>query len=166
MRLFGRLFGWFRRKDVYDVYHPGERMIFAYFDGTKEVKADPMELYRKLMEEGPELQADLSVATSTIAGMEKGASAAQFEVVEKVRRIFTIKPYKEGGLTEIEAIDLLLMFFAFCGAVRKKSNRSPILPSSSADSKTSSAAAPLTDKPLDSGSTDSAPSTAEPPPSN
>lgn len=145
-----------------DVYRPTERVIYHYWDGGKTVSADPMTLYRKVMEVGPELSIDLTVANSP----SKDSGEAHRKAVEKVRTVFGVKGLEEGGLTEAESLDLLDHFMAFCEALKKNSSRSPTSPAAtSATTASSSAAGSPTPSSSGSGSTANGPSTGPPGPS-
>jgi hypothetical protein len=148
-----------RQQEKLDVYKPTERLLYSYFDGTKMVKADPLVLYKKMMDIGPELSINIKISSSPM----KEAGKAYADMVEQIRGIFGIKILEEGGLTELETAALLDHFLVYCDTVKKNSRFSPI-------SSTSSEAAPVSsvdDQPTpsfsDSGSTASAPITAAPP---
>lgn len=156
------LLSWFRRSGP-DLYRPRERLIYRYFDGRRTVAADPQVLYKRLMAVGPELSIDITVAQSPSQDAAKASDAA----VAKIRGIFGLKPLEEGGLTEIEAGNLLDHFVAYCEAV-KKNSRTPATsaPSSPAPSPPASAAGgPATASSSGSGSTASGASTGPPEPS-
>lgn len=126
--MFQWLRRWFQQDEKYDLYYPKERRIYAYFDGRQMRHADPIVLYRRMADIGPELNVDLNVATSP----SKDAGHAQKELVVKICSIFDVKPFgSEGGLTEVELLDLLNHFMTYVGMVKKNG---PTPPMSSASS--------------------------------
>lgn len=164
--MIGRFFSWLRSllpaRTRGDVYRPRERLIYSYWDGAKVVRADPMVLYQRVMERGPELSIDIKVATSP----SKGAAAAQSGAVDKIRTAFGLKPFDgENGLTELEVFALLDHFLEFAEGLKK--NSSPTVTSAAGTSATtppSSAAAPPTPSTSASGSTAAGPPTGPPTP--
>lgn len=114
--MFRRLYFWLF-KDRYDYYHPGERKLYKYFNGKEMVTEDPMVLYKKIMDVGPELDVDWKLAMS----ISKDARLGHNKLVEKVRKVFAIPPLKEGGLTETETVDLLFHFMIYTGMIKKNS---------------------------------------------
>ncbi len=136
------------------LYHPKKRMIYCYFDGKKDVKADPMVLYRRAMENGPELSIDLKVANIP----NKDSAKAHKGAVEKIRKIFSLVSFEDGGLTELETLDLLDHFFAFCDGVKKNSSASPTSVPSQEGSKPLPAESPSISSSSVSGSTEKEPS--------
>lgn len=147
--------------DPLDVYKPAERRIYQYWDGTRMVKEDPMVLWKRVMDKGPEISIDMKVARS----ISSGAREAHDKLLKNVREVFSLKPFGEGGLSEWDALDLLDHFLTYCGMVKKNSNPSATSSSSSVDSPTSSGEGPPTPPSSDSGSTGSECTSDVPPPS-
>lgn len=148
--------------DPLDIYKPRERRIYYYFDGAKQVAADPMVLYKRLMSKEPDLSFDMKLATSESKDATKGHNNA----VAKLRDVFSVKPLEEGGLTELEAIDLFDHFMEWSGMVKKNSSPSATSPTATLGSTGSSLeGSPPSPNSLGSGSTASEPSTEEPVPS-
>jgi len=124
------------------------------------IKADPLVLYRRIMAVGKELDIDIKIATSPL----KNAPEAHGNVVKKVQDIFQVKGFTEGGLTEIECLDLLDSFLLYTNQVKKNSS---LLPTSSTPSEASPAASSAKESPVTtntsvSGSTAGDSSTAVP----
>ena len=141
----------FRKKDILDLYPVKDRTIFRYWDGAKQRSADPLVLYKRVMEIGPELSIDIKVANS----VSKDAGKAYTSVVNKLRSIFEVTEYKEGegGLTEMEVSVLFDEFMVYCGQIKKKAKSSPTsLKETSAVSNPSPEESPPTSSGLDSGS--------------
>ena len=114
-------------------YSRRERVIYRYWDGTREVSADPIQLQRDLNAfPGLNLEADLAVMNiSPERQMEnpkigKDADASAVKIAAAVRHAFHVEPYqdlgngKSKGLTETEVIELLANFGAFIGDLKKK----------------------------------------------
>ena len=141
-----------------DLFQPEQRLIFSYFDGTTTlVKADPMVLYRKMMEVGPELSVDISVARSA----SKDADVAYDKMLTKIRKVFGTKLFEEGGLTESETVALFDKFNIYCEEIQKKTKN--LVTSQTETPSTSQPfipGGPLTPNGSASGSTANAPSTA------
>ena len=141
------MFAWFwslfaRSRD--DIYHPRERNVFTYFNGTRRVRVDPLVLWNQIMAVGPSLSIDLKVARSA----SKDAAKADTNAVATIRKLFGIAPLvgglelpPEGSLTGQECCELLDAFLVYCERAKKKWNKpatsvaetSPATPSSSAD---------------------------------
>ncbi len=153
-----------------DLYRPSEKKLYGYWDGGKTVWQDPMVLYKKLMEVGPELSIDIKVANSPM----KGNIEASNSLVEKIRKIFNLPLYdvnnpRYSGLTETQLTELLGHFLLYCEDVKKNIAISPTSPptgEASAPPTTSAAMEdPATKSTLASNSTEEKPSTDTPTPS-
>lgn len=160
------MFSWFTSlfrssKDKYDLYHPAERSIYHYWNGKERIDADPMVIYKRLMEISSDLSVDIKVAASTSKDNYKKHDC----MIEGIAKVFQVESLGKGGLTNIETIDLLNHFLNFCDRVKKNSNLFPTSSISSVDFKTSIAEDQPTTNSSDSGSTEKESSTAEPPPS-
>lgn len=130
------MFGWFKKRN--DIYSPKERKIFSYFDGKRTVQADPLALYKRVMDKGPSLSIDIAVSQS----QSKDAAKAQKELVENIRKIFNIEFLTneiecEGTLTDVEVLNLLDMFMDYTADVKKNSKTSLIMPTTTLPSSTS-----------------------------
>ena len=161
--MFGWLTNLFRKNtdddETFGLYHPKETLIYTYWNGQKLIKADPLTLYKKMMEQGPDLQTVIKVASS----IHKDASKAHTEAVSRIRSIFNVKSYEEGGLTEIQTMDLLDNFLTFSGFSKKNSNPSPISSGeTSGPSDPSPVGNPHTPNSGDSGSAAAVPPTDSP----
>jgi hypothetical protein len=114
------MFGWFSRSNDEDVYCPKERLIYKFWNGQKVVKADPLKFYARFLDVRPTLAIDISVSQST----SKDAVKAHKNVVEKICTIFGVNQLQDGGLTEIELIELLDHFLKYCDRLKKNSKAS------------------------------------------
>lgn len=158
-RFFSWLFSLFSSRSQTDIYKPGERLIYRYSNGQKTITADPLTLYKRVMDVGPYLSIDMKVAQS----ISKDAGKAHNEMILRVRGIFNVEPLEKGGLTELETLQLLDHFLEYCERIKKNSRQF-------VTSSTSSAVSPITSEkaslPMsnssDSGSTANAPSTDVP----
>lgn len=149
--------------DPVDLFRPKERDIYHYFDGTAVRDADPLPLYRKMKDVITDLEVEFKVASS---GM-KGADEHYTSAVNRIRGIFDLKPFPEGGLTEMECVALFRHFFNYSGGVKKKLPPSSTpSPGTSDDTPPSTEPVPEPSPPTElssgSGSTASEPTT-EPP---
>lgn len=151
------MFSWFKPKE--DVYRPKERMIFSYFDGDKVVRADPLALYKRVMDMGPSLSIDSAVAIS----QSSNATKAQNELIANIRSIFLLRPLNgidcTGTLTDIETLNLLDEFMHYTETLKKNSRISRTASTVSADSKTIAKEDQATSNISDSGSIDNESST-------
>lgn len=121
-----------------------------------------MALHKRVMDVGPELSIDMKVAHS---GM-RGSKEAHDKMVQKIRGVFSLKRYEDGGLTEGECIELLDHFLYYEDTQKKISNPSPTSPeTTSPSSPSSSGGSPPTSSSTAFGSTGGGSSTSTPPPS-
>lgn len=136
MALFDWLGKWFnkRAEDSVEIYKPKERRLYSYWNGTKQVEADPMVIYKKMMAVAPELHIDIKVAESK----SKDAGKAHNSMINHIRNIFSLKPFEDGGLTEIESILLFDHFTTYCGFVKKNTNPSVTSSNNSEESNSTS----------------------------
>lgn len=171
-RLKEWLLSWLPRRPAheeerFDLYKPHERLIYSYWDGSKTVHADPMILWRKVMAIGPELSVDIKVANSPM----KDAANAHQKMLQKIRDLFGVKPFEEGGLTETESIALFDHFMVYCNVQKKTGREPPTSPGETSPSTPSppppsgggsSSASPPTGSSSGSGSTGTESSTSGP----
>ena len=161
--MFHWLLSKFRSNERYDTYHPGERLIYRYWDGGKFITADPLVVYKRMMTKGPELSVDIKVARSA----SKDAAKANDRMIEKIREIFAVKPLDQGGLAEVETVELMDHFLVYCQQVKKNSRPSATSSTPTVDSTFSSNGSPTTSNSSASGSivgeSDSAVPTPSPP---
>lgn len=142
------------------VYRPEERLIYKYWNGDREVAADPLVLHRRLMEKSVDIEINIKVFRSA----SKDAPAAYEALIRDVRWAFDVKPLDADGkgLTEMECVALLDHFMSLMGEEKKTSQRSSTSPSPSETPPPSSAGAPTTEPLSECGSTAAASSSAAP----
>lgn len=160
-RLWAWLRGWFVQTTGFDIYRPADRLLYHYWDGQRVVDADPLTLYKRLMEKGPELSIDIKLALSMHPDAVKGHDAA----VNKIHHVFRVKPVDEGGLTELESCALFDHFLLYCEELKKNSSLSPTSwppPGRAASRPGSGVNGRPTQPSSDSGSTGGGPSTGPP----
>jgi len=109
-------------------YSDGQRKIYTYWNGSRWVHADPLPLYKRVMEKGPILSADIKAANSGT----QFAKPAHDKLVENIRSIFNITPLKngvecDGTLTDAQVATLLDSFLEWCEGVKKNSSPPAIL---------------------------------------
>jgi len=159
MSLFRKFLSLFRRGESPALYSPSQRAIYTYFDGVSLVRADPLVLYKRMMDVGLELSVDMKVSVSA----SKDAKRHHDEMIRKLRNIFNVPPLDaKGGLTEGEVVQLLDHFLLYCEGVKKNSPTSATTPTVTAASTSTSGGSPPTPNISDSGSTASEFSTGTP----
>ena len=91
-----------------------QRDIFAFWDGKRDRKADPLAAYRALKAD-PDFNIDVDTELVASAGdLESSAKMAN-----AVRRSFGVPRFEDGGLTESECNTL---FWAFMLYLNEKKN--------------------------------------------
>lgn len=123
------MFGWVNalfghktnQEDVPVGWSPRERVVYQFFDGDKLVKVDPIVVFKRISAVAPELSTSITVALSP----SKDATSAHDDALIHIRKIFDIKPYAEGGLTDTEAFTLLDDFTAWCNRLKKNIKNGP-----------------------------------------
>lgn len=92
------------------------RNIFPYWDGVRDRRADPLEVWRGLNTDAefslikhPEL-----IDAGDLDAMRIGADA--------IRRCLDIPSFARGGLTEEECLDLMIAFFDYTAVLKKNIN--------------------------------------------
>lgn len=144
-RFFSWLASFFRASQPrLDLWVPRERLIFAYFDGGKIVSDDPLEIWRRLAEVGPELAQDIEVGRCQKV---EWALPAQDEIAAKLRNIFGVKTVKEGGLGRVELAELFDRFMLYTSELKKNSSLTATLPTATSASTLNS---PATNRPIPS----------------
>lgn len=146
---------WFGTSDT-SIYDGADKGIFVFFDGKETVHADPLVLYRRIMDVAPGLDADIKGGRSAL----KSAPACHLSAVDTIRDIFNIDhPVNDfdcsGTLTEIQCMALLDGFLKYCDSVKKNSpltSTSAEVPSPSGEP-SNGIIPPLTPSPSGSGST-------------
>lgn len=129
------MFAWFwnlfRRRDIgIDYYHPGERLIYRYFNGEKTVFADPLVIYAAIVAKSDEMSREINALKTDFGSQANDITKdAHDSLVAKVRKIFDIKPWDgEKGLTERESLDLFDHFLIYKERLKKNSSTPPISP--------------------------------------
>lgn len=158
--MFTWLTRWFSHEPL-DLYHPKQRRIYGYWNGREVVHIDPMILYKKVMDVGPELDIDIKLARS----ISKEAGKGYENMLAKFRKIFDVATLAEGGLTEEETVELFDHFIAYNENQKKSTNSSVTRSTDSATSSPSSARDQITEPSTDCGSTAAAAFTGTPRPS-
>lgn len=95
----------------YDTYHPGKRLIFTYWDGEKEIKADPQALYKKFLLIGKDLYADMKAYKE--ANIQEGIPIHD-SIVKRLRDTFNLRAYEQNGLLDGEVVELFEQYIDFC----------------------------------------------------
>lgn len=140
------------------MWKPEERLIYRYWNGSKEVGADPLVLYRALMGQS---ESDIK---SDGALMETGDAEALGRIVAAARKVFNVEEFHEEngepvGLLESEVLQLLNDFASWTNETQKKMSLQTFsLPTA----ETSSADPSPTKSTSDCGCAGIAPSSSEP----
>ncbi len=158
--MFGWLLRLFKRRDPMELYTPKERAIFWFFDGQTVRKADPMVLFKRVMDKAN----DISIAYKVARSESKDARLYHEKFIGYIRDIFEIKRLEEGGLTETETATLLDRLMDYIDDVKKNSSPLPPLPAPSPSSSSPSDASPATPNGSASTSTEKTETTESPPP--
>lgn len=99
------------------------RFIFTYWNGTQNVKGDPMVIWRALQQHEDFREEDFKLIT---------VDALRNKIIAKiagvVREVFSIKLPEAGGLTELECLDVLRSYMAYSGFQKKNTEGTPTLP--------------------------------------
>lgn len=104
-----------------ELFSLGDRMIYRYSNGKDVVAADPIRLYKRVMDVGAELSVDIKIANSPM----KEAKDAHQKMLEKIRAVFDVRPLEEGGLTELETVELFDHFMIYVQLVKKNGSQTP-----------------------------------------
>lgn len=149
--MFGFLKRWFWKR---------RRSIFAYWDGARTRRVDPMAVWQALTDH-PRFDWETTPKLIDLPGDSKADRKLSMEslalTAEAVRLAFDLPDVEEGGLTQWECVGLLTQFVGYLEGLKKSTGRTPTSrersgPGSSAGSATSNGSA--------SGSTVTGPSAA------
>lgn len=97
----------------FDVYIPGERIIYQYWDGEKLVRADPMTIYKKVMGKSKELLDAIKTDNP------ETFAANHDRRVNAIKEVFGVKSLDEKGLSELEMAELLNHFLDYCVLIKR-----------------------------------------------
>ena len=124
-----KLFSWIWQKPVptqqINIFRPKERLLYRYWDGKVMREADPLVIYRKIMDKRASLSADM---TAVEAKNSKFSADAHKNMIATIRSIFDVKGMEESGLSEYETSELLDHFMVFAESLKKSSDLSQTLP--------------------------------------
>lgn len=123
--MLGTIRNWFFRRIL-----NRHRLLFRYWDGSRFVSEDPFLLFRRLLNTQA-FDPDTDLKLLEIKTDPKLVVRKMEHIAEGVREIFGIKDLGDGGLTELECIQLLLQFSGWMDNVKKNGVTSPISPTSS-----------------------------------
>ena len=114
---FGWLINWWKNRA-----REKSRAIFRYWDGKKERAIDPMLAWQGLISD-----VEFNLDTHP-AQIDRGEIEAIQVGSRTVQRVFAVKPVDEGGLTQLESLDLLVDYFDYLDTLKKNINPMPTLP--------------------------------------
>jgi hypothetical protein len=115
---WGKLKSLFKRKEAQqqpDYYYPTDRHIFSYFNGEKEVKVDPIVLYRKMI---PHKKVIFAENPSPFDSLLSDDPKGYIDAISKIREVFDLKSFEEGGVTEVKCFEVLNSFIDYCHNVQ------------------------------------------------
>lgn len=163
-----RFWNWLRGVKPSGAYAPEERLIFTFFNGVKEVQADPLRLWRRVMAQAETLRISAKLANSASKDADQGAVT----LAKTCREIFAIPEESTeidatGTLTDDQVCAVFDRFMTYIHDVKKKSKSTLTLPNSSAATTTTSPTAQPTNSSSASSSVATVPTCVvpQPPPS-
>lgn len=147
-------------EDDFSIYNPKERLIYKYWNGKELVVADPMTLYKKVMDVGPELAINFQLAKSA----SKDAKEGHNSLISSIRNVFNVQSLEDTpeGLGQTETMMLLNHFLAYCNRLKKNSRMFATTSSLSEDSHPTSQPDQPTPNTSDYGSTENEQSSEKP----
>lgn len=107
MRVWKWIKSWFEPKHRLDVFKPSKRLVYTYWDGTKDVTADPMRVYKKLL-------AAWKPLSQSFQEMARGSGEAYEVAIGLLQKVFGLKTPEQGGLGETEVLALFRHFWEYC----------------------------------------------------
>lgn len=94
------------------------RYVFKFWNGHRTAFADPMVIWRALQSNEDFREDDFKLMK---------VEALRDNLIGKVasitREVFELKPFAEGGLSELECLDLLKAFMMYSGFQKKSGDR-------------------------------------------
>lgn len=99
------------------------RFIFVYWNGQKIIKGDPMVFWRALQQHEDYREDDFKLIQ--VEGLR---NAIFGKLAGVVRNVFGIKTAEDGGLTELECLDVLRSYIEYSGFQKKSGEGMPTLP--------------------------------------
>lgn len=108
------------------------RLLFRYWNGSRFVAEDPFVLLRKLLSTET-FSADDSLKALQLPDPKLVIKHLSF-ISDGVREVFSVPALSDGGLTELECVNLLKTFIDWMEAVKKNGVMSLTLPTSTQDS--------------------------------
>lgn len=103
-----------------------ETGIFVYWTGQKWSAADPIVVFRGLIDD-PEFDDE-----THCPAMDRGDLNAIGVAARAVRRVFDVPEFSRGGLSERECVELLESYYAFVADLKKSTETPPTSPSPTA----------------------------------
>lgn len=114
------------------------RDIFRYWDGRRYRFGDPWAIFRATMAD-PEFDWETTPSLIQMEAADNDSLRTKFDAMlvasTMVRKVFSVPPFEQGGLTDNECLALLWSFSAYVGAIKKNTSPTPISPTSTASSR-------------------------------
>ena len=92
-------------------------MLFRYWDGVRFVRADPFVLMRRLLTSG-EFDPDSDLKKLELPDPKLVVKTLE-NISSAVRNIFDIPQFQDGGLSELECVNLLKTFIEWADQLKK-----------------------------------------------
>jgi hypothetical protein len=125
--MFSRIRDWFFGRVL-----NRHRLLYRYWDGSRFVSEDPFVLLRKLTN-SQDFDPDNDLKLLQIKTDPKMVIRKIEHVAEGVRKIFGVPELKDGGLTELENVNLLIQFLRWMDDVKKNGATNQISAGSTAN---------------------------------
>lgn len=122
--MFGTIRNWFYRNILNK-----HRLLFRYWNGSRFVHEDPFVLMRRLLTK-EDFDVDTELKRLEIPDPKKVIETLQ-HIANAVRKIFEIPDFPDGGLSELECVNLLKTFVDWADQLKKNGVTKQISPTSS-----------------------------------
>lgn len=99
------------------------RGIFVFYDGKRWRRSDPFVIYRGIYEV-PGFDPDTALPTLNQGDARQKLKSAE-KIAAAVRHVFGVKQLEDGGLTDLECVQLLGDFFEFSDDLKKSTEPQP-----------------------------------------
>lgn len=113
------------------LFTPSERLIYRYWNGSRQVAVDPVAVSRKLARiDDFNIDRDIQIAASGIPD----AVVSLGRLVSAARDVFDLEPFAEDdrgrpvGLTETQTVELLANFLTWLGEAQSDADPLPASP--------------------------------------
>jgi hypothetical protein len=124
-----------------EAFSDKQRQIFRYWDGAKVLRADPAVI---LQEMSAHPTTNFDTEPRIMRQQDTFGQEAYDSVLVGIRDVFKLKPISEdGGLTEIETLDVWIKFQEFITGLKKTFSLRPIILPTQAQASSATAGSPI-----------------------